>query len=277
MKNADKRLLKKFAVTSASRGKLNLYATDDRTFFDSDEKDKAREALTEDAEKLRDLQRVLWAQGKHAVLLVLQGMDTSGKDGTIRHVLGPLNPQGVFVSSFKKPTDLEWSYDYLWRVHKQVPPKGYIGVFNRSHYEDILVPYVTGSVPARQLQERYDQINDFEKYLSQNGVTILKFFLHISKAEQKERLLARLEQPHKNWKFNPSDLESRQKWPRYQEAYESILARCSKKWARWFVVPADRKWYRNFVVGRLLRLTLEDLDLSYPPPMTDLEDIVIPD
>jgi len=273
----DKKLLKKFTVASPARSKLALYDTKDNTVFESDEKDEARDALKSDADKLRDLQRILWAQGKHAILIVLQGMDTSGKDGTIRHVMGPLNPQGVYVNSFKKPTELEMQHDYLWRVHKVVPPKGYIGVFNRSHYEDILVPFVKGSVSPEQLQERYEQINDFEKYLSRNGVTLLKFFLHISKAEQKERLLARLEQPHKNWKFNPGDLVARKQWTLYQKAYESILARCSKQWARWFVVPADRKWYRNFVVGRILRLTLERLDLAYPPPVPGLEDIVIED
>lgn len=277
MTSQDKKLLKKFTVASPARAKLALYDTKDNTFFESDEKDEARDALKSDADKLRDLQQVLWAQGKHAILIVLQGMDTSGKDGTIRHVMGPLNPQGVYVSSFKKPTELEWQHDYLWRIHKVVPPKGYIGVFNRSHYEDILVPFVKESVSPEQLQERYEQINDFEKYLSRNGVTILKFYLHISKAEQKKRLLARLEQPHKNWKFNPGDLVARKQWTLYQKAYESILARCSKQWARWFVVPADRKWYRNFVVARILRLTLESLDFAYPAPVPGLADIVIED
>jgi PPK2 family polyphosphate:nucleotide phosphotransferase len=200
------------------------------------------------------------------VLLVLQGMDTSGKGGTIRHVLGMVNPQGVHVASFKKPTEEERAHDFLWRIRRQVPVPGRIGVFDRSHYEDVLVARVDDLVPEEVWRARYGAIAEFERELSGQGVTILKCMLHISPQEQAERLLARLDDPQKRWKYNPGDLDAREKWPAYQEAYAAALEHCDSDVAPWYVVPADRKWYRNWAVAALLAETLDDLAPQFPPP-----------
>ena len=221
------------------------------------------------------MQEILYAQGRHALLVVLQGPDTSGKDGTVRHVFGPVNPAGAVATSFKKPTQHELAHDFLWRIHKAVPSAGMIGIFNRSHYEDVLVPRVHALVPAERIEARYGQINAFECHLAENDVTILKFYLHISTKEQKARLEARLEDPTKRWKFSPDDLAERKHWDDYISAYQIALGRCSTQWAPWFVVPADRKWYRNAVVARVVRSTLEGLDLTYPPEMPGLDKLRI--
>ena len=231
--------------------------------------------MSADAERIDALQDVMYAQGRHALLCVFQAMDCGGKDGTIRKVFGEVDPIGIAVTPFRKPSERELAQDYLWRVHQAVPPRGVIGIFNRSHYEDVLVVRVHGLAPAAATEQRYGQINAFEKHLSENGVTILKFFLHISKEEQKERLQERIDDPKKRWKFNPGDLEERALWPQYMEAYEIALTRCSTPWAPWYVIPADRNWYRNAVVARIVRTTLEGLGLSYPKPGGDLSKIVI--
>jgi len=228
-------------------------------------------------EKLRDLQQVLWAEGKHALLIVLQAMDAGGKDGTIRHVFRGVNPQGCQVTSFKVPTPEELAHDYLWRIHRAVPQKGYIGIFNRSHYEDVLVVRVHNLVPEVVWRERYEQINHFEKLLADNGTTILKFFIYISKEEQKKRFEARLRDPHKNWKFSMGDVEERAHWDDYMAAFETALSRCSTPWAPWYIVPANHKWYRNLVVSNIIVETLEKLGMRYPPPLANADQIVIPD
>jgi PPK2 family polyphosphate:nucleotide phosphotransferase len=218
------------------------------------------------------LQEALYAEGKRALLVVLQGMDTSGKDGTIRRVLGRLNPQGVILTSFKTPTSVELSHDFLWRVHLAVPSRGTIGVFNRSHYEDVLVVRVHGLVSEEVWRPRYEQINQFEKILSQNGLTILKFMLHISREEQRQRLLARLDDPEKYWKFSPGDLKERALWDAYTAAYEEMLERTSTPWAPWYVVPADRKPVRDVLVAEVILEALERLGPTFPPALDGMEE-----
>ena len=238
-------------------------------------KHQIKTATADDIAEIVRLQEILYAQAKHAVLVVLQGADTSGKDGAIRRVFGSINPQGVVTTSFKKPTARELSHDFLWRVHKAVPPVGTIGLFNRSHYEDVLVPRVHGLLPHERIEERYGQINDFERHLALNGVTILKFFLHISKSEQKARLQARVEDPTKRWKFSPDDLAERKHWDAYREAYRIVLERCSTEAAPWFIVPANRKWYRDAVIARIVRHRLDAFDLAYPTEMPGLDKLHI--
>ncbi len=234
------------------------------------------EALTKDnAAAIDALQDKLWAERKRALLVVLQGIDTSGKDGTVRGVFNACGPLGVAVTPFGKPSEDELAHDYLWRVHNAAPKKGMIGVFNRSHYEDVLVVKVRKLAPADVVEKRYDEINAFERLLIDNNVTILKFMLHISKDEQKERLQERLDEKAKHWKFNPADLEDRALWDEYQEAYDTMLTRCSTKHAPWRVVPADKKWRRNAIISSVVRATLEDLDPQYPQPSWDPKTIKI--
>jgi len=221
------------------------------------------------------LQEILYAQAKHAILIVLQGPDTSGKDATIRKVFCPLNPLGVNAVSFKVPTPRELAHDFLWRIHKKVPPAGIIGIFNRSHYEDVVVARIHRLVPLDRIEARYDEINSFERHLTENGVTIVKFFLLISKEEQKSRLQARLDDPTKRWKFSPADFAERRLWEDYMSAYQLALERCSTESAPWFVVPADRKWFRNAVVARIVRRMLEALDLTYPADLRGLDEMRI--
>ncbi|MBA3258291.1 MAG: polyphosphate kinase 2 family protein [Gemmatimonadales bacterium] len=222
-------------------------------------------------DRLDGLQGALHAEAKRAVLVVLQGRDAAGKDGTIRRVFGPLDPQGLTVTGFKVPSALELSHDYLWRIHRSVPAKGEIGIFNRSHYEDVLVVRVDHLVPETVWRPRYEQINQFERLLTENGVTILKFFLHISPAEQRERLLARLDDPAKYWKFDEGDLRKREQWDAYTEAYEEMLSRTSTAEAPWYIVPADRKPVRNVVVSEVVVSALERLAPRYPGPPGELE------
>lgn len=232
----------------------------------------SREAAERELGRLRrrlcDLQQRLYADGRHALLVVLQGMDASGKDGTVRHVFRGVNPQGVRVQSFKEPTPLEARHDFLWRVHAAVPPLGMIGVFNRSHYEDVLVTRVHGLVPEGVWRRRYGEINHFEELLLGSGVALRKFFLHISPEEQARRFERRLADPKRHWKFSPADLREREHWAEYQEAYADVLRHCSPERAPWTVVPADHKWYRNLIVARGVVEGLEALDLRYPdlPP-----------
>jgi PPK2 family polyphosphate:nucleotide phosphotransferase len=228
------------------------------------QRDDAEEAAKDNAKAIDALQDALWAEGKRALLVVLQGIDTSGKDGTVRGVFNACGPLGVHVTAFGKPTEHELAHDYLWRVHNAVPKKGMIGVFNRSHYEDVLVVKVRGLAPADVVERRYDQINAFERHLTENGVTILKFMLHISKDEQKERLQERLDNPEKHWKFNPGDLEDRALWDEYVAAYETMLTRCSTAHAPWRVAPADKKWRRNAIISTIVRAKLEEMKPAYP-------------
>jgi PPK2 family polyphosphate:nucleotide phosphotransferase len=226
--------------------------------------DALKELLAKELERLTALQAVLYASEKRALLVVLQGRDASGKDGTIRIVFGACNPQGCKITGFKSPTPLELSHDFLWRVHQAVPPRGMIGIFNRSHYEDVLVVRVRNLVPREVWKHRYRQINDFERHLAENGVTILKFCLHISKEEQREQFLERLTDPTKNWKFRAGDLDDRALWDDYTVAYRDALARCSTPWAPWYVVPSDNATARNYLITRTINDALERMDLSYP-------------
>jgi len=266
--------LERYRVPADWRGKLADIDPRDREAIPFP-RQEAEAATAADIAEIDRMQEILYAQAKHALLVVLQGPDTSGKDGTVRHVFGPVNPVGAVAPSFKKPTQHELAHDFLWRIHKAVPSVGMIGIFNRSHYEDVLVPRVHSLVPAERIEARYGQINAFERHLAENDVTILKFYLYISKKEQKARLEARLEDPTKRWKFSPDDLAERKHWDDYISAYQIALGRCSTQWAPWFVVPADRKWYRNAVVARVVRSTLEALDLTYPPEMPGLDKLRI--
>jgi len=238
-------------------------------------KEEATAEVAEIGAELADLQERLWAEsrtgGHRRVLVVLQGMDTSGKGGAVKKVVGNVNPAGVKVVGFGKPTEEERRHDFLWRIEKALPPEGTIGVFDRSHYEDVLIVRVHDLVPPSEWEPRYDRINDWEAGLVEQGTVLLKVMLHLSHEEQRERLLARLDDPTKHWKVNPADVEERKHWAEYQEAYEVALTRCSTPSAPWYVVPADRKWYRNWALSHLLRETLEAMDLRWPsPPDLDL-------
>lgn len=221
-------------------------------------------------DRLRELQQLLSADKRYALLIVLQALDAGGKDGTIRHVMSGVNPQGCKVTSFKVPSSEERLHDFLWRVHKAVPERGDIGIFNRSHYEDVLVVRVHRTVSKEVWSKRFAQINDFEHELSENGVRILKFFLHISKEEQKRRFQARLLDPARNWKLSLADFEERRYWDDYMKAYEDALCKCSTSRAPWYVIPANHKWCRNYVIAELIVQALEDMKLKYPPPMVDV-------
>ena len=233
--------------------------------------EKALEKATRhEVDRISDLQRVLYADGRHAVLIVLQGRDASGKDGTIRKVFTAVNPQGCSVASFKVPTDLEQRHDFLWRIHQQVPARGMIGIFNRSHYEDVILPRVHGTMSKGAWMERYEQINEFERMLASSGVTILKFMLHISRDEQKRRLTERLTDATKNWKFRPGDLDDRARWTDFTKAYRGAFSHTSTDWAPWYIVPADDKDVRNYLVARTIADGLKALRLRYPPADPDI-------
>jgi PPK2 family polyphosphate:nucleotide phosphotransferase len=220
--------------------------------------------------RMSELQYKLFAANSHSLVIILQGVDASGKDGTIRQVMGALNPQSCYVKSFKVPTEEDLSHDYLWRVHMAAPPKGQIAIFNRSHYEDVIEVRVRNLVSKNELTPRYRQINDFERYLSENHVTILKFFLHISKDEQKKRIKERLMDPTKRWKISEGDLLVRKYWDKYMESYEQALSRCSTHWAPWYVIPANLKWFRNWAVAQIIVNTLGRMKSKYPQPRIDV-------
>lgn len=247
---------------------LSEWDPDDRSVFAGGEK-KGRKRFRELNERLEALQELLYAEHKHKVLIVLQAMDTGGKDGVIRSVFEGVNPQGVRVASFKKPTPEELDHDFLWRIHRHAPARGEMVIFNRSHYEDVLVVRVHNLVPLEVWSKRYAHINDLERMLAQEGTLILKFFLHISLAEQKERLQERLADPTKHWKFNPADLGERKLWPQYMQAYQEAISKTSTAWAPWYIVPANRKWYRDLVVSSVIVQALEGLNMSYPRPDFD--------
>jgi PPK2 family polyphosphate:nucleotide phosphotransferase len=239
-------------------------------------KEVAKE-LEKQRRRIQGLQARLYAENARGLLIVLQAMDTGGKDGTIKHVFSGVNPQGCRVSSFKTPSAEEANHDFLWRYHKSAPARGRIGIFNRSHYEDVLVVRVKSLVPEEVWRRRYDQINDFERNLSNDGISVLKFFLHISKDEQKRRLQSRLDNPDKRWKFSSADIKERAFWDDYQAAFEDALTNCSTEHAPWYVVPANKKWYRNLVVARTIADTLAALDPHFPPAEEGLELVEIPD
>jgi PPK2 family polyphosphate:nucleotide phosphotransferase len=254
-------------IEDGSKFKLSHVDADETGKFAS--KAEAEAKTLADVKLLAKLHDTLYADDRHSVLIVLQGMDTSGKDGTIRHVFTGLNPQGCRVTSFKKPSEEELSHDFLWRIEKATPERGDIGIFNRSHYEDVLVVRVHELAPKKVWSKRYGAINDFERRLADEGTTILKFFLHISKDEQEERIRARLDDPQKRWKFTKADIDERKYWKDYQEAYEDAIRECSTNWAPWYVVPANHKWYRNYVVANAIVKTLSKLDLKVPEAKVD--------
>jgi PPK2 family polyphosphate:nucleotide phosphotransferase len=235
------------------------------------DRETADAEMPELADRLDDLQERLWVEGTRSLLVVLQGMDTSGKGGTVRHVFSAMNPSGVEVTSFKKPTEEELAHQFLWRIERKLPVPGEVMVFDRSHYEDVLIVRVRSLVPEEVWRPRFDEINAFEQRVADAGTTIVKCMLHISYDEQRERLLARLDDPDKHWKFNEGDLEERRLWLDYQSAYEEAIRECSTDVAPWYVVPADRKWYRNWAISKLLVETLERMDPQLPRPDLDVE------
>ena len=266
--------MKQYRVEPDTKVKLDNWDPNDKSQFDIS-KDDAAPLLAAMNTRLEELQELLYAEGKHKVLVVVQALDTGGKDGTIRHVFEGVNPAGVTVAPFGVPTAEELAHDYLWRVHKRTPGRGQMVIFNRSHYEDVLVVRVEGLVPEKVWKRRYAQINEFEQMLAEEGTTIVKFYLHIDLDEQKQRLQERLDDPSKQWKFAIGDLATRAKWPAYIDAYEAVLSKTSTTYAPWYVVPANRKWYRNLVISKVLIDTLERLEMSYPAPEEGLDKVVI--
>ncbi len=264
----------RYRIMPGTKVDLSQWDPDDRSAFEGNKSagEKATEKLNR---RLEILQELLFAEGKRKILIILQAMDTGGKDGVIRHVFDGVNPQGVKVASFKVPTAEELAHDYLWRIHKHTPGKGEIVIFNRSHYEDVLVVRVHNLVPPAVWRRRYAHINAFEQMLAEEGTTILKFYLHISKDEQKARLQARLDEPDKRWKFNVGDLGERKLWDEYMRAYETVLGETSTEWAPWYVIPSNRKWYRDLVISRILVETLESFNMRYPEPRENLDEVVI--
>jgi PPK2 family polyphosphate:nucleotide phosphotransferase len=263
----SKTIAARFRLKPGQRAQLQRRDPADHSAFPdraAAEKQSAKNALA-----INDLQDKLYAEGKRSLLVILQGTDTSGKDGTIRHVFNATGPLGVSVTPFRRPSEEELAHDFLWRAHLAAPRRGTIGIFNRSHYEDVLIGRVRQLAPKADIEQRYGQINGLEKALVENGTTILKFMLHISKEEQAERLQERLDERKSQWKFNPSDLDDRKLWDQYVAAYEIMLHRCSTEWAPWHVIPADRKWARNAAIAAIVRETLEKMDPKYPKPSWD--------
>jgi PPK2 family polyphosphate:nucleotide phosphotransferase len=233
------------------------------------------DATAKEVRRISEQQRVFYADARHALLIILQGRDASGKDGTIRRVFSAVNPQGCNVASFKAPTEAERAQDYLWRIHLRIPARGMIGIFNRSHYEDVIVPRVHDLLPKKVWKARYEQINAFEKMLVENDVTILKFLLHVSRNEQRKRLQERIDDPEKNWKFQLGDLDDRQRWQAFTDAYRGVLANTSTEWAPWYVVPADDKDVRDWLVSRMIASTLKNMKLRYPPANPEIVGIEV--
>ncbi|SPE26512.1 Polyphosphate:AMP phosphotransferase [Candidatus Sulfopaludibacter sp. SbA3] len=265
-----KNLARELIVTPDSKAKLSDIDPADTHGVN---KAMGRERLERNCERLSVMQYLLYAEARRSLLVVLQGIDAGGKDGTIKHVMSGMNPQGVSVNAFKVPEGAEKRHDYLWRVHQAVPEYGKIGIFNRSHYEDVLVVRVHGLAPKSVWSKRYDQINDFERMLADNDVRIVKFLLYISKEEQAKRFRERLEDKSKNWKFSMADIKEREYWDQYMEAYEEMLRRCSTEKAPWYVIPANRKWFRNLAVSEIVLHTLEGMDLKFPKATVDLSGI----
>jgi PPK2 family polyphosphate:nucleotide phosphotransferase len=261
-----KSLIKELRIEPGSRAKLRDKDADNVFGWTKEEGEKV---FAETREELTRLQYKLYADGRYPVLIVLQATDGAGKDSTIQHVMTAFNPQGCIVTSFKAPTSDELKHDFLWRIHRHVPARGEIGAFNRSHYEDVLIVRVDNLVPEDIWRKRYEQINDFERMLSESGTRIIKFFLQISKDEQLRRFQDRLDDPTKQWKFNPDDIAKRKEWDQYQAAYEDALTQCSTRWAPWHVIPADKKWFRNLAVAQILAHELGKLPLRFPEATFD--------
>jgi PPK2 family polyphosphate:nucleotide phosphotransferase len=262
-----------YRVEPGEKVDLSHWATDETGSFA--DKAAAKPATRKNIRRLIELQELLYASSKHALLIVLQAMDAGGKDGAISHVFSGVNPQGCSVTSFKVPSHLELAHDYLWRYHNACPLRGMIGIFNRSHYESVLVERVHKIVPKEIWSKRYEQINEFEQMLASEKTVILKFFLHISKKEQKKRLQARLDDKTKHWKFDTADVAERKRWDEYTEAFEDALRHCSTTHAPWYVVPSDHKWFRNWVLSDTIVRTLETLDMKYPKPAEGLDKLRI--
>jgi PPK2 family polyphosphate:nucleotide phosphotransferase len=262
-----------FLAEPGKKIKLKKWPTD--TIGRFKDKDDAAKQTERNLRKLIELQNVFYADARHALLIVFQAMDAGGKDGAIEHIFSGVNPQGCQVTSFKGPSTLERAHDFLWRIHSACPARGMFGIFNRSHYESVLIERVNNLVPEKVWSRRFETINQFERLLSDEGTIILKFYLHISKDEQKRRFQDRLDDPSKNWKFSPADLEVRKQWDAYQDAFEDTLSRCSTKHAPWVIVPSDRKWFRNWVISDTIVHALEKLDLKYPPPAAGLDKIKV--
>ncbi len=260
---------KELTVKLGKKVKLSKFDPDDTLGWNKNHAMKV--SLDKNLKKLDSLQYLLYADRKHALLVVFQGLDAAGKDGTIRHVMSGVNPQGCSVTAFKVPSPEEAAHDFLWRVHRAVPPFGDIGIFNRSHYEDVLVVRVHNLVPKKVWSARYDQINKFEELLHRNNVTILKFFLHISKDEQKKRLMERVDDPDKRWKISEADFAERKFWDDYVASYEDALTLCNTKVAPWFIIPANKKWFRNLAVSHIIAETMEQMNLKFPPPTIDIK------
>jgi len=266
-------LAERFRIEPGKRVNLAEHDPADASAFpDRGEAERQRKA---DAKIINEWQDRLYAEGKRALLVILQGTDTAGKDGTIRNVFNDTGPLGVTVTALRRPSEEELAHDFLWRAHLACPQRGSIGIFNRSHYEDVLVGRVRKLAPPAEIDARYKQINAFESMLAENGTTILKFMLHISRKEQGERLQDRLDKPESRWKFDPRDLEDRKLWDVYQSAYEVMLTRCSTPWAPWHVIPADRKWARNAAIAAIVRHTLEAMNPQYPEPDWDPQDFKV--
>ena len=266
--------MKRYLVEPGEKVKLSNWDPNDTSEFNGN-KDQALVEIEKFNRRLEELHEVLYAEHKHKVLIILQAMDTGGKDGAIRHVFQGVNPQGARVANFKEPTAEELDHDYLWRVHREVPAKGELVIFNRSHYEDVLVVRVHKLVPPEVWKPRFDQINAFEQVLSEDGTTILKFYLHIDRDEQKKRLQARIDDPNKRWKFRLGDLQERKLWPDYMQAYEDVLNKTSTPAAPWYIVPANHKWYRDLVISSVLVTKLEELKMKFPEPEENLDGIAI--
>jgi PPK2 family polyphosphate:nucleotide phosphotransferase len=262
---------KKFRVEPGS--KVRLDEIDAGYKGEHEDKGSAQAEVEAYAQKLSHLQYLLYAENKRSLLIVLQGMDASGKDGTISHVLGAMNPQGCRVYGFKTPSAQELAHDYLWRIHQAAPGKGNVAVFNRSHYEDVLIVRVHKLVPREVWSERYDEINAFEKQLTNEGTHILKFYLHIDKAEQLDRFKQRLDESRDHWKISEADYAEREYWSQYQEAYEHAIGKCSTGYAPWYIIPSNHKWFRNLAVSQVIVNTLESLNMKFPEPTANLEEI----
>ncbi len=264
-----------FLIKPGQKLDLGEWDTRETIGWDSDDRDGAEKATKKLNKRIEELQETLYADGTKRLLFVLQAMDAGGKDGTIRAVFDGVNPAGVKIASFKAPSKEELAHDYLWRIHQQTPRKGEITIFNRSHYEDVLIVRVLDFAPKSVWSKRYNHIKNFEQMLVDEGTRIVKIMLHISKDEQKERLQARLDEPEKNWKFDKGDLQHREKWGEYMNAFEDAIMKTTTKDAPWFVIPADRKWYRNLVISEIVVQTLEDMNPQFPPAPPDIQGIEI--
>lgn len=265
----------RYLVKHGAKIQLSKIDAEEKQWAPPEERHIGERKLDKLRDEIQALQKVLYAQGKHRILIILQAMDTGGKDGCVKHVFSRVDPQGINVKAFKKPTHDELAHDFLWRVHPHVPGNGEIVIFNRSHYEDIIAVRVKKLLPEEVWTKRYRHIIDFEKMLVDEGTTILKFFLHISPDEQKARLESRLRQPEKHWKLNPDDLQDRSQWGEFMAAYDELLSKTSSLHAPWYVIPANRKWYRNLVVAQLVAGKLRQLHMEYPKPSWDPGSIVI--